>query len=192
MRTQVPSAFWIDNKDKIHGRDRDYTLEGILHDAASKSVPPLCVFIFYDLPNRDCNAKASNGEISDATAGSAAALREYQHEYVDPFVSVLQMYESVPVVLVIEPDSLGNVISNTGSNGCTAATVANYKDGVAYAVRSIAARAPHVAIYVDAAHGGWVRKRRSNPGLHQPRPNAGSPPWCCRWALSTMRRPSFS
>lgn len=152
----VPSAFWIDNKAKIRGRDRLYTLEGILQNAASNPTPPLCVFVFYDLPNRDCNAKASNGEISDARSGSEQALREYKREYVDPFVEVLAQYSNVPVALIIEPDSLGNVISNEGSNGCTRQVVDNYKEGISYAVTTIAARAPHVAIYVDAAHGGWM------------------------------------
>ena len=153
---RIPSAFWIDNKATIHGLNRLDTLEGILQDAARHEPPPLCSFIFYDLPNRDCNAKASNGEISDATIGSTAALSEYKRHYVDPFVEVLHEFANVPVVLVVEPDSLGNVISNQGLQGCTAATIANYKEGVAYAVRTIATRAPHVAIYVDAAHGGWM------------------------------------
>ncbi|KAH8046775.1 cellulose 1,4-beta-cellobiosidase [Aureococcus anophagefferens] len=36
---------------------------GILLDAAAHAEPPLVVFIVYDLPNRDCHAYASNGEI---------------------------------------------------------------------------------------------------------------------------------
>ena len=127
---RVPSAFWIDNKAKIRGGGRLDTLEGILQDAASKSPPPLCAFIFYDLPNRDCHAKASNGEIGGTGTNAAAALAEYKQDYVDEFVAVLVKYARVPVVLVIEPDSLGNVITNTGSQGCTAETVTNYKEGV--------------------------------------------------------------
>ena len=58
---QVPSAFWIDDKAKIRGNSLG-TLEGILKDAAKKAVPPLCVFIFYDLPNRcTCNSKTCLG-----------------------------------------------------------------------------------------------------------------------------------
>ena len=154
---RIPSAFWIDSKAKIRGHTLD-TLEGILRDAAThRPYPKLCVFIFYDLPNRDCNAKASNGEITAAAdTDAAAALLEYKHTYVDPFASVLASYREVPVVLVIEPDSLGNVISNRGQNGCTEATVASYKEGVRYAVATLAERAPHAAIYVDAAHGGWM------------------------------------
>ena len=56
------SAFWIDVKSKINGTDTK-SVEGILADAASKHPPQLVVFIVYDLPNRDCHAKASNGEI---------------------------------------------------------------------------------------------------------------------------------
>lgn len=151
---KVPSAFWIDNKAKIHGNDLT-TLEGILKDAEAKPIPPMCVFIFYDLPNRDCNAQASRGEINAAAAGSEAALTEYKREYVDPFAEMLAAHASVPVALVIEPDSLGNVISNEGKNGCSAATVANYKEGVRYAIATLRNKASHVAIYVDAAHGGW-------------------------------------
>ena len=39
------------------------TLEGILHAASLEPDPPLVVAIVYDLRNRDCAAKASNGEI---------------------------------------------------------------------------------------------------------------------------------
>ena len=160
---EVPSAFWIDNKAKIYGRGRLDTLEGILEDSARMPLPQLCVFIFYDLPNRDCNAKASNGEIRAADAGgAAAALLEYKRDYVDPFSEVLARYSDVPVVLVIEPDSLGNVISNAGQHGCTEQTVANYKEGVRYAVSTIATVAPHAAIYVDAAHGGWMAEAHSH------------------------------
>ncbi len=106
-----------------------------------------------DLPNRDCNAKASAGEIQGATS---AALREYKYQYVEPFAEKLAKYSRVPVVLVIEPDSLGNVISNVGKAGCSQATVDNYKEGVKYAIQTLAAKAPHAGLYVDAAHGGWM------------------------------------
>jgi len=58
----IPSAYWIDVKAKIHGTGVR-TLEGILADASSKKTAELETFIWYDLPNRDCHAKASNGEI---------------------------------------------------------------------------------------------------------------------------------
>jgi len=54
------SAYWIDVKAKLQGTGTG-TLEGILTDAAAKG--DMVTFMVYDLPNRDCNAHASNGEI---------------------------------------------------------------------------------------------------------------------------------
>merc|ERR1719197_677111 len=99
----VPSAYWIDKKDKIRGNGTN-TVEGILRNAASKSPPELVVLIFYDLPNRDCDAKASNGEICctkkadgtcdyDTSSNCADGIAEYKNSYVDPFVSVLAEFK---------------------------------------------------------------------------------------------------
>jgi hypothetical protein len=54
-----------------------------------------------DLPNRDCNAKASNGEnnadVNDAS-GAAAALEQYKRGYIDPFAAVLAEYSQVGIL----------------------------------------------------------------------------------------------
>lgn len=164
----VPSAYWIDKKAKIQG-ESPRSLQGILKDASSKSPPELVVFIFYDLPNRDCDAKASNGEICctkkpDGTCDylapgdCAEGLQEYKSEYVDPFVSVLQQYEGkLPIVLVVEPDGLPNLATNSGHPKCgNAATQAAYKQGLKYALDELTSKVPSVALYLDAAHGGWL------------------------------------
>ena len=49
----------MDAKAKIRGTSVA-TVEGILRNASASR--KLCVFILYNLPNRDCNAKASSGE----------------------------------------------------------------------------------------------------------------------------------
>jgi len=168
---QMPSAYWIDNKAKIRGNGTA-SLEGILADAASKPTPPLVVFILYDLPNRDCNAKASNGEICcyrDATTGRcdytaqgdcAEGLQEYEDEYVTPFAQVLGAYhERVPIAVIVEPDSLPNLATNAQSTSTPCgnpATGTAYKSGIEFAVKTVAAQAPSVALYLDAAHGGWL------------------------------------
>eukprot|EP00428_Durinskia_dybowskii_P019143 CAMPEP_0170221260 /NCGR_PEP_ID=MMETSP0116_2-20130129/10317_1 /TAXON_ID=400756 /ORGANISM="Durinskia baltica, Strain CSIRO CS-38" /LENGTH=238 /DNA_ID=CAMNT_0010471937 /DNA_START=68 /DNA_END=780 /DNA_ORIENTATION=+ len=116
----VPSAYWLDVKTKIEGTGTK-SMEGILADAASRPNPELVTFIVYDLPNRDCHAKASNGEIcctylADGRCDYSAAgmcesgIAEYKAEYIDKIVGVLQKYDGkVPIVLVIEPDSLPNL-----------------------------------------------------------------------------------
>jgi cellulose 1,4-beta-cellobiosidase len=162
----VSSAYWLDTKAKITGSSTD-TAEGILKDAASKSPAPIVTLIVYDLPNRDCHAKASNGEICckynadktcDYSVGGACAdgLTEYKTTYVDPLVKVLAAYsKKVPIVLIIEPDSLPNIATNMADPHC-ANSVTAYKEGVSYAVSQIASKCPDIVMYLDAAHGGWI------------------------------------
>ena len=166
----VPSAYWLDRKTKITGSSTD-SMEGILEDALNKPVPELVVFIVYDLPNRDCHAKASNGEICckykpdgrcDYTDVSdrrcEAGLKEYKEEYIDQIAAVLRKYSGrVPIVLVIEPDSLPNLSTNQGDPRCgNSATKSAYKGGVSYAVKALKTADPYAAIYLDAGHGGWL------------------------------------
>ena len=163
------SAFWVDKKAKIAGNDTS-TVEGILADAASRKTPPLVTFIVYDLPNRDCNAAASNGELCctynddgtcDYTAGGdcSEGIAEYANEYVAPFASALAKYDGVvPVVLVIEPDSLPNLATNLDDPHCgDTGTQASYRGGISAAVGTLAAACPSsCTLYADAAHGGWL------------------------------------
>jgi cellulose 1,4-beta-cellobiosidase len=132
----VSSAYWLDIKAKIQSNGtpgETYSMEGILQDAAGQHPVPVVTFIVYDLPNRDCNAKASNGEICctynadgtcDYTAGGSceAGLKEYKNTYIDPITALLKQYQhNVPIVLVIEPDSLPNLATNLGE--CTVGQV---------------------------------------------------------------------
>ena len=158
------SAYWIDVKSKLHGTDTD-SLEGILTDAESKG--HMATLIVYDLPNRDCKANASNGEIcckynedrtcdygysGDCTDG----INEYKTEYIDVYADILSKFEGrVDIALVIEPDSLPNMATNMGDYKCANSQQA-YKEGVKYAIETIAAKAPSATMYLDAAHGGWL------------------------------------
>ena len=143
----VPSAFWVDRISKIRRSTAGAgaaSLESILDDAAAQSPPPLVVAILYDLPNRDCHAYASNGEIcceyqADGTTCNyetrdgtcRVGLAKYQSEYVDGFVAVLAAHASVPTVVIVEPDSLPNLATNLANPRCgNDATGAAYKQGV--------------------------------------------------------------
>lgn len=181
----VPSAFWIDIKSKIrkgNGHPDLSTVEGILEDAAKCDPPHLVVFIVYDLPNRDCWALASNGEIcchygkdvgrTKCKMGSNGfyeegsnqcedGLTEYKTTYIDPFAEVVKAYDGkVPVVLILEPDSLPNMITNmkdsrpTEFRGCHDETKRAYMEGIKYAVDKFAES--EAVMYLDAGHGGWL------------------------------------
>lgn len=165
----IASAYWIDTKDKIRGKENTLTVEGILEDALHQSPIPVVTLIVYDLPNRDCHALASNGEIccvyqNDGTCDYEASgtcedgIEEYKTTYVDPFVEVIASYHTkVPIVLIIEPDSLPNLITNHDDPRCgNPGTIHAYQEGISYTVSQIATQAPSVSMYIDASHGGWL------------------------------------
>jgi len=167
LMQKQPSAYWIDVKSKIKGNTTG-TVEGILASASSKSPPELVVLIWYDLPNRDCDAHASNGEICctanpdgtcnyDAASDCADGLKEYQTEYVNPFIEVLKKYTGkLPVVIVFEPDSLPNLATNLANPHCAnEATQSAYKKGTKLALDKLAAETD-ATVYIDAGHGGWL------------------------------------
>lgn len=125
-----PSSYWIDRKSVIGGTGTTKTMEGILADAAASGQKKLVVLMIYDLPNRDCHAKASNGEICctynsngtcnyQASGDCSAGIHEYTSQYIDPIYPILQKYQdSVDIVLVVEPDSLPNLATNLGDPNC--------------------------------------------------------------------------
>jgi len=166
LMRNTASAYWIDTYDKIEG-NTTHTAEGVLADAASKSPPELVVLIWYDLPNRDCDAHASNGEICctyldtgycdyETETLCEEGINTYKTKYVDPFIKVIRKYESkVPIVIVFEPDSLPNLATNLGDPKCkNEGTQRAYKDGSKYALGELANTG--ATVYVDAGHGGWL------------------------------------
>ena len=58
-----------------------------------------------------------------------------------------------PLVRPPPPPPKGNVVS---PGKCSVTTTDSYKTGIAYAVKHLSEVAPHAAIYIDAAHGGWM------------------------------------
>lgn len=92
----------------------------------------------------------------DAAGDCSAGLNEYTGSYIDPMYQVLSNYQYlVDIVLVIEPDSLPNLVTNTGDPHCgNSATQTAYKTGVAYAINKF--KTLSLTMYVDAAHGGWL------------------------------------
>lgn len=102
--------------------------------------------VVYDLPGRDCAAKASNGELM------VGELNKYKG-YVDQIAALIKKYNNVAFALVIEPDSLPNLVTNADLQTCRDAKD-GYEQGVAYALRTL--NLDNVAMYVDAGHGGWL------------------------------------
>lgn len=161
--SKQPSAYWIDKKEKINNQVKD-----ILNDMKEGQK---VVFIVYDLPNRDCAALSSNGEICCNTNESCVpfcsldcqkdapdcnqGLTTYKTQYIDALVSLFKQYPKITLILIIEPDSLPNCVTNLGQFGCSEITCTAYRDGVIYAVNQLSAL-PNTVLYLDAGHGGWL------------------------------------
>ncbi|KAJ5135830.1 uncharacterized protein N7515_005108 [Penicillium bovifimosum] len=143
----VPSFYWLDTADKVP------TMSTFLEDIRSKNAagasPPIAgTFVVYDLPDRDCAALASNGEYSIADGG----VDNYK-AYIDSIREVLVEYSDVQTILVVEPDSLANLVTNMGVSKCANAHDA-YLECTNYAVTQL--NLDNVAMYLDAGHAGWL------------------------------------
>lgn len=177
---KIPSAYWIDKKDKIilpkNVENRTSYMEGIMEDILLKNYTAVN-FIIYNLPNRDCKAFASNGEIccdrsekcrmnknnycntecQQKAINCNDGIDEYKKTYIDPIVAILSKskYNNIRKLLVIEPDSLPNCVTNVGINGCSENTCNAYKEGIKYAINNLYT-IPNTYLYLDAGHGGWL------------------------------------
>ncbi|KAI0911240.1 1, 4-beta cellobiohydrolase [Ustulina deusta] len=166
----VGSFLWLDSIANIAKFDEavaDLPCENILG------------LVIYDLPGRDCAAKASNGELS------YSEISKYKTSYIDPIVAKLKANPNSAFALIIEPDSLPNLVTNADLQTCKDSK-SSYEEGVAYALKSL--NLPNVVMYIDAGHGGWLGwDANLKPGaeeLAKVYKNAGSPKQVRGWATN--------
>jgi cellulose 1,4-beta-cellobiosidase len=155
-----PTAVWLDRIAAVTGGTANAGRRGLAGhlDAAlaqrSGTTPITATFVIYDLPERDCAAAASNGELSIAANG----LNRYKTEYIDPIAQVLAdpKYRDIRIVTVIEPDSLPNLVTNLTIQKCALANSSGaYVQGVQYALNKFSSLG-NVYSYIDIAHSGWL------------------------------------
>ncbi|MGN9787410.1 glycoside hydrolase family 6 protein [Nonomuraea sp. ZG12] len=154
------TAVWMDRIAAIAGSAsamslREHLDEAVRQDAANGASPLTIQVVIYNLPNRDCSALASNGELRIAENG----FNRYKTEYIDPIAGLLDdpQYANLRIVTIIEPDSLPNLVTNIDSFAdCREANgPGGYVDGVRYALDKLHA-ITNVYTYVDAAHHAWL------------------------------------
>ncbi|KAL6903887.1 glycoside hydrolase family 6 protein [Trichoderma evansii] len=142
---KVPSFMWLDTLSKTS--QLSSTLADI-RTANQNGGNYAGEFVVYDLPDRDCAAAASNGEYSIADNGVA----NYKN-YIDTIVGIVKTYSDIRIILVIEPDSLANLVTNLSVPKCANAQAA-YLECINYAITQL--NLPNVAMYLDAGHAGWL------------------------------------
>jgi cellulose 1,4-beta-cellobiosidase len=164
----IPSAFWIDKESKIE--KVKVSLNEIVN---SNGKYDTIVLIVYDLPNRDCAALASNGELCCnlneeclntctqncqlLSESCEIGLSHYRENYIDELYNVLNddLYQNIKKILIIEPDSLPNIPTNRGFYGCSDVTTDSYLTGIQYTINKLSKISNHY-IYLDIGHEGWL------------------------------------
>jgi len=189
-----PTAVWLDHIGAITGGAaaggrmslQQHVNAALAQQAASGSSQPIVVeLVIYDLPDRDCAALASNGELSiaggDTIIGpngtpitlTGTGLQEYENDYITPIANTLQTVANNPnirFVLVVEDDSLPNMITNVGQapnpaiQACVNANAGVsgqpslngvYVQGIQFALGAFH-KLPNVYNYLDVGHHGWL------------------------------------
>jgi cellulose 1,4-beta-cellobiosidase len=144
---QYPTAVWLDEIARVPSLK--HWLDEAKKQQDDSGQPTLSVVVLCNLPNRDCAANASAGELSVEENGEA----RYRTEFVDPIAAQFASHPDQPIVAIIEPDSLANMTTNQFVPKCAASSDA-YRHSVVYAIKQFAL--PNVSVYLDAAHAGWL------------------------------------
>jgi cellulose 1,4-beta-cellobiosidase len=175
---KIPTGIWLDSKAAIAGEPpRSRALSLYLKDALDNfnsgktgGKPVILTVVIYDLPLRDCDAYSSNGEFKEV-----GDLTKYETEYInvirDAFIQFYQTEksENVRLALIIEPDSIPNMLTNiykeTGdpaTKNCLDAYKNNlYSKGITYALKQFSTIPEdhpnaNISMYLDIAHSGWL------------------------------------
>lgn len=144
---QYPTGVWLSDIKTVAN------LKGWLDEAKKQQdesgKPTMTVIVVYDLPERDCSAESSAGELKADENGE----ERYRKEFIDPIAAQLKAHPDQPIAIILEPDSLGNMATNMAIPKCQKARPI-YKNGVIYAIKQF--YLPNVSVYLDAAHAGWL------------------------------------
>ncbi|KAG8932236.1 hypothetical protein FRC03_002852 [Tulasnella sp. 419] len=143
---QVPTFIWIASRSAVP------SISTYLKDAYEiqkrTGKKQVVSFVVYNLPDRDCSAKASDGELKLSDSG------ESRYEaFIKDVAANIARYPQVQVVIQLETDAIGNLVTNLAVPKCGNAAPA-HKRLLALGVALL--QAPNVAIYLDGAHAGWL------------------------------------
>ncbi len=170
--TTYSTGIWMDRISAIAGSSAtggrlglQEQLDNAVLVQQAAGQPVVIPLVIYDLPDRDCAARASNGELSIAANPPAQpldGLTTYNTQYIDVIAGILKnpKYVNLRFALVIEPDSLPNLVTNTGKSftiaNCQLAQSSGvYVDGVRHAINAFNP-IPNAYLYLDIGHSAWL------------------------------------
>lgn len=151
IQEQVGSFVWISNIAALDDIDTAIEAATAAQDSGDEQVVGL---VLYNLPDRDCSAGESSGELTVADGG----LERYKTEYVDVFAEKVLGAKDLQFAIVVEPDAVANMVTGGDIELCSNAAEPQ-RDGMAYAIDQL--QAENVHVYLDAANGGWLGDEES-------------------------------
>lgn len=155
----IGSFVWVSNIASLPNIDA--AIESARAAQKATGIPQVVGLVLYNLPDRDCSAGESAGELESSKDG----LQRYKTEYLGPWVEKLGAASDLTFAVALEPDSLANIVTGLSNEKCAAAQDV-YKEGIAAAINSLQFK--HVHLYVDAANGGWLGDANQAPGKCTP------------------------
>ncbi|KAL2118733.1 hypothetical protein VTJ04DRAFT_8393 [Mycothermus thermophilus] len=148
LRVQQISTFvWVSRRSELSNIDDAIAAARKAQKLTGRK--QIVGLVLYNLPDRDCSAGESAGELDSTKDG----LQLYKDTFVKPYAEKLAAAKDLTFAVVLEPDSLANLVTNLGVPLCERAADV-YREGIAYAISSL--QFDHVHLYIDAAHGGWL------------------------------------
>ncbi|SPO03724.1 related to Endoglucanase-6B [Cephalotrichum gorgonifer] len=147
IQEKVGTFVWVSNIDLL--RDIDVAIEGARSAQDQTGEEQIVGLVLYNLPDRDCSAGESSGELSLADGG----LERYMAEYVGPFAEKVLAAGDLQFGIVLEPDAVGNMVTGQDMEICRNAAEPQ-REGIAYAIQKL--QADHVHLYIDASNGAWL------------------------------------
>ncbi|KAK2036534.1 endoglucanase-6B [Colletotrichum somersetense] len=141
------SFVWVSSTSMLS--DIDTAITGARAAQSKTGQKQTVGLVLYNLPDRDCSAGESAGEFSTDKNG----LQLYKDTFVKPFAQKLAKATDLNFAVVVEPDALANLVTNSNVALCAKAKTA-YQDGIANVIASL--QYDHVGLYIDAANGGWL------------------------------------
>lgn len=170
----VPTAVWLSGNAALsHGRNN--VARNALNAAKNQGRQsrggntPLVTFVLYNLPNRDCAAAASANDVCcyhtaygtcdmyRQDGGCSSGVEQYARRYIDRLAALVRRNcAAVPMSFIVEPDALPQIVTNTANPACGSSTQAGYREGITYAVTTLAVACRRAAIFVDAGNPSWL------------------------------------
>ncbi|CAE6456391.1 unnamed protein product [Rhizoctonia solani] len=145
---QVPVFSWVYDTSSVND------ITGYLKDAAAvqkkTGKKQIVQLVIYNLPDRDCSSKAAAGELH--LTSSATGVTPYQ-QLLNSAKSQIEKYPDVAVAIILEPDSIGDLVGSNSVAKCKNAAEA-HKQLLSLAIATL--QLPNVSLYLDGANAGWL------------------------------------